>query len=290
VLAELAHARKREEPFISEYRMMTSDGGMVWLRDEAVIVHDTTGRPLCLQGVMFNITERKQAEEELKQSRQQLRDLASHLQSVREEERTHIAREIHDDLGQALTALKLDTHWLASRLTDDQVLLLEKTKSMSSLIDITVKSVQRISSELRPGLLDDLGLSAAIEWQADEFENRTSIKCNIATDPEEIVLDRDRSTAIYRIFQEALTNVARHANATVVDISLKQKSDAIELKVTDDGKGITEEQISDPSSFGLIGIHERVYSMGGTLEISGVSDRGTRVIVSVPLDNDGKSI
>ena len=236
--------------------------------------------------IFDDVTKRKQAEEESKQSRQQLRDLAFHLQSVREEERTHIAREIHDDLGQALTALKLDIHWLANRLTEDQALLLEKTKLMSRLVDTTIHSVQRISSELRPGLLDDLGLSAAIEWQADEFENRTSMKCNISIDPEEIVLDRDLSTAIFRIFQEALTNIVRHANATRVEVSLKQKSDAIELKVRDNGIGITEEQISNPRSFGLIGMRERVHSFGGNLSISGTPNEGTTIMVGIPINKE----
>lgn len=241
-------------------------------------------------GTFRDITERKRAEDQLKQSRQQLRNLASHLQSIREEERTYIAREIHDDLGQVLTALKLDIHWLTNRLTEDQSLLLEKTKSMSRLVDTTIHTVQRISSELRPGLLDDLGLSSAIEWQVGQLQGRSDINCDFTSDPEEIVLEQDLTTSIFRIFQEAMTNIARHANATRVEVILKQKSDSIELKVTDDGKGIKEEQISNPRSFGLIGVSERVHSLGGTLEISGVRDRGTRVVVSVPLSNEGKSL
>lgn len=230
------------------------------------------------------ITERKRSEEELKQSRERLRDLASHLQSIREEERGRIAREIHDELGQALTALKMDIHWVCQRLSKDQKLLLEKTRSMSKLIDTTVQSVQRISSELRPGLLDDLGLSAAVEWQADEFQNRTGIQCETISDPEDIALDQAFSTAIFRIFQEALTNIARHANATRVEVILKKKSGKVELTVRDDGQGITEKQISDARSFGLIGIRERVHSFRGDLIITGTSNKGTSVKVSIPLD------
>ncbi len=233
------------------------------------------------------IAERKRSEEELKQSRERLRDLASHLQSIREKERGRIAREIHDELGQALTALKMDTHWVGQRLSKDQQLLLEKANSMSKLIDTTVQSVQRISSDLRPGLLDDLGLSAAIEWQANEFRNRTNIQCKIISDPEDIILDRDSSTAIFRIFQETLTNIARHANATRVEVTLKQKSATVELTVHDNGRGITENEISDPGSFGLIGMRERVYSFRGDLTITGTPDKGTSVRVTIPLDKKG---
>ena len=236
--------------------------------------------------VARDITERRRAEEELKRTRQQLRNLSTYLQSAREQERTSIAREIHDDLGQALTALKMDLHWLSNKLPRDQELLLNKTKSMSSLIDMTIQSVQRISSELRPGLLDDLGLSAAIEWQADEFERRTAIKCNVYVDPEDIILARERSTSIFRIFQESLTNIARHANATMVDISLKEEYPTVELKVHDTGKGITKEQILDPRSFGLIGMHERVYSLGGYLSITGTPNEGTTVMVTIPLNEE----
>lgn len=233
------------------------------------------------------ITERKASEEKLKQSRERLRDLASHLESIREEERSRIAREIHDELGQALTALKMDIHWVGQRLSKDQDLLLEKTKSVSKLIDTTTQSVQRISSELRPGLLDDLGLSAAVEWQAAEFQKRTGIPCEIISDPEDIALNHALSTAVFRIFQEALTNIARHASATEVKVVLRNKPDAVELMVRDNGKGITEKQISDERSFGLIGMRERVNYFGGDLTISRMSDKGTIVTASIPLDRKG---
>ena len=235
------------------------------------------------------ITERKRSEEELKQSRERLRDLASHLQSIREQEGGRIAREIHDELGQALTALKMDIHWLSNRLLIDQKLLLEKTQSMSKLIDMTVQSVQRISSELRPGLLDDLGLSAAIEWQAKEFQNRTNIQCKIISIPEDIILDKATSTAIFRIFQETLTNIARHANATIVEIMLQQKSGTLELAVHDNGRGITEKEISDSRSFGLIGMQERAHSQGGSLTIRGSLNKGTTVKVYIPTSIESRN-
>jgi len=232
--------------------------------------------------------DRKRAEEELRKSREELRNLSAYLQSAREQERTSIAREVHDDLGQTLTALKMDLSWLGKRLSGDQKSLLEKTESMSKLIDATIQTVQRLSARLRPGLLDDLGLAAAIEWQAKEFENRTGTKCELTLGFDDIPLDRDLSTAIFRIFQETLTNVARHANATSVKTSLKEEPGKLVLEVTDNGKGITENQISDPKSFGLIGIRERARFFNGEVKISGIGGEGTMVRVGIPVGEGQK--
>jgi len=229
-----------------------------------------------------DISERKRTEKELIRSRRRLRELASHLESAREMERTRIAREIHDELGQALTALKMELHWCIKRLPKDNTELLEKAKTLTSLVDANVHLVQRISSELRPGMLDNLGLSAAMEWQTGQFQDRTGISCDIICEPNEIVLDQTRSTALFRIFQETLTNIIRHAQATSVDIVLRKKDGGVELTVTDNGKGITEQEIADPKSFGLMGIKERIYSLGGIVTISGSKDKGTTVRVSVP--------
>jgi len=160
---------------------------------------------------------------------------------------------------------------------------LEKAKILPRLVDANVHLVQRISSELRPGLLDNLGLSAAMEWQTGQFQDRTGISCDIICEPNVIVLDQTRSTALFRIFQETLTNIIRHADATRVEIVLREKDGSMELTVTDNGKGITEQEIADPKSFGLMGIKERVYSLGGIVTISGSKDNGTTVQVSVPV-------
>jgi two-component system sensor histidine kinase UhpB len=223
-------------------------------------------------------------EEELKKSNEQHRVLSLHLQSVREGESTRIAREIHDELGHLLTALKMDLSWLHKRIPKDQKPLLDTTKSMSKLTDMTIKTVQRISLELRPVILDDLGLVPAIEWHAQEFEDRTNIKCEVMTDCEDIDLDQDRATACFRIFQETLTNVARHANATEIKVSLKEKSGQLLLEIKDNGQGITEEQISDPNSLGLIGIRERIYPWAGELEIKGLPNKGTTLSVLLPVE------
>lgn len=237
------------------------------------------------QELQNEIAERKQAEQELRSSREQLRNLSAYLESVREEERTHIAREIHDELGQVMTALKMDLSWLSKRLPKDQAPLLEKTLSMSKLVDMTVQTVQRISAELRPGLLDDLGLTAAIEWQTAEFRKRTGIECEAALDLDGISLDRERSTMFFRILQEALTNVVRHAQATKVKIGLTRREHKLLLKVRDNGKGITNSKVYEATSLGLIGMRERARHFRGEVKIRGIHNKGTILIVSVPFES-----
>ncbi|HET6515588.1 MAG TPA: ATP-binding protein [Thermodesulfovibrionales bacterium] len=231
--------------------------------------------------VSRDITARKRVEEELRASHEQLRSLYEHLESVREEERTMIARELHDELGQTLTALKMDIFWVGRKCSDHQELA-EKTRSMSNLVDATIQTVKRICTQLRPSILDGIGLVAAIEWQAKDFQSRTGISCDITFKPEEIVLDRDRSTAIFRIFQEALTNVMRHAEATKVRASFSQSDGKVVLTIEDNGKGISEEDILKPRSFGLIGMRERARLLGGEVEISGVPSEGTVIRITIP--------
>ena len=229
----------------------------------------------------------QQAEEELRNSREQLRNLSSHLESVREEERTRLAREIHDELGQALTALKMDISWLSNHLEDEKNATQKKTRSMNGLVDETIRTVQRLSGELRPGLLDDLGLAAAIEWQAEEFQNRTGIACEIKVDLQEASLSKNHVTAVFRIFQETLTNIIRHAEASRVDVRLMAQGDRLVLEVKDNGRGITENEIKNPKAFGLIGMHERVLALNGECVISGRAGYGTTIVVTVPLNKEG---
>jgi two-component system sensor histidine kinase UhpB len=236
--------------------------------------------------VLTDISERRQIEEELGRSYQQLRNLSRHLQSVREEESKLIAREIHDELGQALTALKMDLAWMSSRLPGslpDRKILLDKTKAMTALIDKTIGTVQKISAELRPGLLDDLGLIAAIEWQCQEFQDRTGIECRVDFDSEVIDLSPDLSTAIFRVFQEALTNAARHSRATRVNVSLKNKPGQLELQIVDNGIGIPEKAVDSAESLGIMGMRERLIPFGGSLLISGKANRGTTLTLRLPL-------
>jgi signal transduction histidine kinase len=229
--------------------------------------------------------EHRRAEEQLRESHQQLRALSVYLQSIREEERTRIAREVHDELGQALTSCKLDLSWIANRLPRDHAPLLEKTKALISHMDSTIRTVRRISSELRPGVLDHLGLAAALEWQANEFQNRTGIKCDVQANVQEPLPDPNLSTTFFRIFQETLTNVIRHAGATEVSVNLKQSDSRITLEVKDNGRGIARQEISNTKSMGLLGMRERAALLGGVFKIGRLGrGKGTRVRVSIPVE------
>ncbi len=231
------------------------------------------------------VIERKITFEDLAGSREELRGLSTHLQTLREEERTAIAREIHDALGQSLTAMKMDLSWIKNRL-DGQAELLARAEAMSGMIDATINTVRRISAELRPGLLDDIGLFAAIEWYAGEFEKRTGIACRVSCGTEEPELDENKSINIYRIVQESLTNIIRHANATAVDVDLLIDADTLTLTIRDNGRGITSEEINNTRSLGLIGIRERALSCGGTIAIDGAAGKGTVVTAHIPLGGE----
>lgn len=259
------------------------DGLLIDLSLSTAVLRDAGGKAISILGIIADITERKREEEELKNSRKQLRNLYSHLQSVREEKRILLAREIHDELGQVLTAIKMEFGSLIDELSTEQKGIVQYTGSLYQLIDKALDSVQRICTELRPAMLDDLGLSAAIEWQAKEFEKWSDIKCEIIFEPEEIILDKEYSITLFRIFQEMLTNVARHAQATKVKIGLKEKQDKVILSIKDNGIGITKEKISNHKSLGLIGIRERINLLGGSFIIRGIQGKGTTTTVSIPI-------
>ncbi|MBN2134864.1 MAG: PAS domain S-box protein [Acidobacteria bacterium] len=233
--------------------------------------------------IFEDITERKKAQSDLERSQEQLRNLTAYLREVREEERTRISREIHDELGQLLTALKIDLSLLGSKLKKDQDPLKEQVKSMSNSIETAVETVQRIARDLRPGLLDELGLVAAIEWETEKFGERTGIACKVSLELEDHGLDRNFSTNVFRIFQEALTNVVRHAGASELKIGLKEVDNELIFQVVDNGRGIPVEKIWDSHSFGLMGIRERARFLGGKAEISCIRNKGTSVIVAIPI-------
>lgn len=237
--------------------------------------------------MLTDVAEFRQIEKKLNRSQKELHNLYRHLHSIREKESKRIAREIHDELGQILTALKMDIFWLANKLSNshkDQKLFLEKIKSMSKLIDVTIKTVQKIASDLRPGILDDLGLVPAIEWQAQDFQNRTKIKCKTDLDSNGVELTPDCSTAIFRIFQEALTNVARHDEATRVNASLRRKNGKLEMRIRDNGKGIKENDILSSNSLGIMGMRERLHPFDGKLKLHGIPNRETTLVVILPID------
>ncbi len=264
-----------------EYRFKRADGSYANVLDRGYIVHDAQDKPVRMIGAMMDITDRKLTEQRLRDSREQLRALTAHLERVREEERTRIAREIHDELGQALTGLKMDLSWFAARL-QNQPALQEKSTGMLKLIDSTVHAVRRLSTELRPAILDSLGLTPAIEWLAQEFEKRTGVECEFVATDEDVLLDQERTTALFRISQEALTNIARYANATATHIILELDDQEISLRISDNGRGITDTEKKATNSFGLLGMRERARLLGGTFEITGEAGKGTILTVRIP--------
>lgn len=261
---------------------LSKDGNLISL--ELAISPIVLGEERRFIGIMRDITERKIAEQNLNNSRQEFRDLYHRLQTAREDERTRIAREIHDELGQMLTAIKIDLCWLKKKLPKDQEVFSDKMLSMSKFLDSTIEDVRRISSDLRPEVLDLLGLDEAIGWQAEEFQNRTGIRCNLNINLKDIKLEPNCSTTFFRIFQEALTNVARYADASEVDINLIRDNGNLTLTVKDNGIGITENQISNSKSLGLIGIRERVNLFNGKFIIQGSQGKGTSLFISIPLE------
>ncbi len=254
---------------------------------EAIASRITYGGLPASQVILRDISDRVRAYEEIRASREQLRRLSTHLQSARESERGAIAREIHDELGGALTALKFDIASFEEVLPAGDAgplrdIIVEKLESMSALIDTTVQTMRRIITQLRPVLLDSLGLNAAVEWLADDFQHRTGIACEIRFRGAEELTDRDRATAVYRIVQEALTNVARHAGATRVEIAMEISRGTLLLTVRDDGKGVTEDQIGAPGSFGIMGMKERALILGGEVTLSKAPEGGTTVTLTLP--------
>ena len=218
-----------------------------------------------------------------------LRALATRLEAAREEERTKIAREIHDELGQALTALQLDLDWLDHNLHDPTALK-PKVQHMTTVLRDTLTAMQGLAAELRPPVLDRLGLRAAILALAREFESRTGVRSRVEVAAEDVTVDGDLATTIYRILQEALTNVSRHAGATRVDIVLRHTPARLELEVRDDGRGITEQELADHRSLGLLGMQERAQNWGGEVSIDGIPGQGTWVRVTIPLGGPAKRV
>lgn len=314
-------------PFQSEYRILRQDGTVKWVIGNAVVESSIDGVSLGYLGTIADITDRKRIEEELqkthdelekrvaertaqlvklnksleqeitkriniekdlKESQERLRNLTKHLQTLREQERASLSRELHDELGQSLTGMKMDMRWIERRLPEHSEPILERLHSTIVLINEAIHSVQKISMALRPPALDDFGLSEAIKLVLTNIEKKAQFKCTFVSKPQRIVLNGELSTQIFRIFQEALANIARHAGAKHVTVLLQNAGDTLIMKVGDDGRGITKKQIVDQSSIGLTGMRERAYAIEGNLAITGMRGKGTIVTLNVPLNSKNK--
>ncbi len=241
----------------------------------------------CVLTIAHDITERRLAEDEAERSRRQLRALAAGLQRAREDERTMIAREVHDELGQALTGLRIDLAWLRSRIGGRNPQAAERLGSALERIDGTLSTVRRIATELRPSVLDNLGLSAAIEWQALEFQRRTGVRVLLRPPDEDLVVTPDQATTMFRILQESLTNGARHARAATVEIRCSSDEAGVQLSVTDDGCGIEPRELAESQSLGILGMRERAIAGGGTLTLEPVPTGGTCLTLFLPAGQAG---
>jgi PAS domain S-box-containing protein len=275
----------RDDGVVFEYtmRMRHADGQWRWIRArDVVFTRDPQGRPVQIIGMAEDVTERRRAVQERERSREQLRALSARLQEAREEERAAISRRVHDELGQALTALSWELTKLSDQLgsTGMPATIGERLTDMGGMVDAMMQIVRKVAAELRPPILDHFGLVAAIEWQAQEFQDRYQIQCEVAAHTRRSHPDRTISTAIFRIFQEVLTNIARHAGASKVRVQFNDTPTGFALVVQDNGRGITEGEKS--RSLGILGMSERAHLLGGTIKIDGATGRGTTVTVHIP--------
>lgn len=284
---ENARSIKEKQEYDVNHRIILPDGSQRIVHVKAKTFYDSMENPERIIGTVCDITEKKNAEENLKKSRQQLRNLSNKLQSIREEDKKRISREIHDELGQTLTAIKLDLTWIAKRVDVSEPPVQDKIKSIYSHIESSLETVRRVSTELRPQVLDVMGFCEALQWQAEKFTENTDIKCKLNIEPEGIKLQPELSTDLFRIFQEALTNISRHSQASQVIIDFTENNTGYQLCVKDDGVGIDHLQIDHSASLGLLGIRERALIWEGHVEIKGVVGVGTKLTVDIPkLNND----
>ncbi len=269
---------------VFEHRLLSKAGKVHWVETHLWNRTDERGKIIWLEGILYNITETKEFEEKLRSSQEEFRNLALYFETLREEEKKNLAFEIHDELGHLLTGMKLELSYLLKKKHLREEVLHEKIHKTIELIDTTIKKIRSISSQLRPSVLDHFGILAAIEWQASEFQKQTAIRCRLSLPKEEINLDEKRSIAVYRIFQEILTNIARHANATRVDVNLEIHGKELVLTVTDNGRGIKPEEINRKNSLGITSMRLRANAVNGKINIQGISNVGTIVTLSLPIE------
>jgi hypothetical protein len=275
---------RRRRPLTVTLRWVHADGKVVWAEHRRVPIRDASGEVIAVEGIARDVTDRVEAQQRLRRSQQQLRQLAARVQMTREEERTAIARELHDELGQTLTAIRLELVRAVAIFTEDRLELraVDRLQSLIGLVEIGITTVKRIATDLRPPALDYLGLAEAIRWEAATFRARTGLRCRVRG-KQGARLSPEQQVVVFRIFQEALTNVVRHALASAVHVSLRERSKAFELEVRDNGRGIRAVEVDDPQAIGLLGMRERAALIGGTFDIVGQHGKGTVVTVRVRL-------
>jgi len=287
--AHAGHVRRFSETGVSSRRMGAARIIMGLRRNGQEFPLDASISQISEHGARFytvilrDVTERVSTEAALRRSREELCEMASVSHLVREQEKSRIARELHDELGQAMTALKMDVNWVSEQLPEGTDLVRRKLDRMLILLDSTVTATRRISAELRPLILDDLGVIAAVEWLGENFTQRSGIACDLAVSDPDLTWEDPLSTAIFRIVQESLTNIARHAKATHTRISIAQTNTDVLISVVDDGVGFSQKDDRKPSSFGLLGLRERANLLGGEVEIVSAPGKGTRIEVRLPL-------
>ncbi|MFC7513530.1 CHASE domain-containing protein [Herbaspirillum sp. GCM10030257] len=280
----LINGQPGDEGFNHEHRIVQLDGTVRWVHSIVRFGSDMQGKAL-LRGTIMDITERKETMEALKRSQELLRELTAHQDRVKEDERKRIAREIHDELGQTLLALRIDVSMLDARTGQSHPRLNQKVRDALNHLDATVKTIRTIINNLRPAVLD-LGLTAAIEWQVAEFRRRSGITCDLLMSEKEFYLDDTRATSLFRILQESLTNVIRHAKATHVVIELYREAGQLVMKITDNGIGIYPETRNSANSFGLVGVEERIHALNGKFVITSAPGNGTTLTTYIPIDSD----
>jgi two-component system sensor histidine kinase UhpB len=285
---EASHTQQMRGSYNEEYRIIRPDGSIRWIHDRAFPIRDGSGTVYRIAGIAEDITERKTLQDKVRDSNHALAALAVRLQTIREDERTRISRDVHDQLGQALVTSKFYLQWMdqalsAGNFSNVLPLWQSRLKAVIQEMDVTLAAVQKICFDLRPAELDQLGLGAALERQVQEFASRTGISCETAVHIDEKRITMEQATALFRVLQEALTNIARHAHATHVDVHLTQQNGQARLEVQDDGIGIQESKVHDEKSLGLLGMRERLRPLGGQLQIARSKGKGTTLVALLPL-------
>ncbi|MEO6976343.1 MAG: histidine kinase [Gallionella sp.] len=271
-----------------EGRLNLPDNVFKWVSLGATPQNTKSGLPLW-QGILFDITQSKLSELENRHIQQQLHEFASHIEDAKEEERLRIAREIHDQIGSLLTAIKMDLSWLSQRLPKDNPLLADKATTIAALVNKTIESASNLAESLRPGFLDSFDFITSIEIEAQEFSKRSGVSCSIIKSQDVIYLPETNAISLFRIFQETLNNILKHARAKNAQIEIVKGPDHLELIISDDGVGFDDNVRNKPHSFGLRGINERVMHLGGTVKISSSLKRGTQIAIFIPLDAENTS-